>query len=111
MVNSRLAVDPLDQQTSERRSKLPQDPRHLLSHLRPAGFLVRAEKQKLVFVAPQKGGSKSIDEDYSSTRRPSWSPAAIAVGRFRREVRPPDYRAIWIGRIGCREQDRASGLR
>jgi hypothetical protein len=37
-----------------------------LSHLQPAGFLVRAEKEKLVFVAPQKRGSKSIDEDYSS---------------------------------------------
>ena len=83
----------------------------LLSHLRPAGFLVRAEKGKLVFVAPQEGGSKSIDEDYSSTCRPSWSPAAVVVGRFRRRVRPPDYGPIWIGRIGCREQDRASGLR
>src|SRR5262245_44546955 len=98
MVNSRLAVDRLDQQTSERRSELPQDPRDLLSHLRPAGFLVRAEKEKLVFVAPQKGSSKSIDQDYPSTCRPSWSPAAIVVRRFRRRVRPSDYRAIWIGR-------------
>src|SRR5262245_35581802 len=111
MVNSRLAVDRFDQQTTERRSEMPQDPRDLLSHLRPAGLLARAEKEKLVFVAPQKGGSKSIDEDYSSTCRPSWSPAAVVVGRFRRRVRPFDYGPIWIGRIGCREQDRASGLR